>query len=101
MKLKLTKAQFKALYALFQHMIVGAKPKGLEARLLRALLFNIYEKMYKKAIDEKTRYSLSLSEEEALAFWVFFNKFNYIPVEMIFEANLVQTICNNIHQKFS
>jgi hypothetical protein len=101
MKLKLSKAQFKALYSLFQHIVLHVEVKTLEARLLRALLFSIYQKLYKRAIDEKSKYSITLSEEQALAFWVFFNKYNYLPEEMMYEANLVSTISNNIHQKFS
>lgn len=100
MKLRLTKAQFKALYALFLRIINHAEVNSIEARLLRRLLFSIYEKMYQKAIDEKPKYTITLSEEQALAFWLFFNKF-YLPEEMMYETNLIQTISNNIHQKFS
>lgn len=101
MKLKLTKAQFKALYALFQRFIVHADAKTLEAKLLRAVLFGIYKKMYDKDINDKQKYSITLKDAEALAFWIFFNKYFYFPAEMIYESNLVQTINNNIHQKFS
>jgi hypothetical protein len=101
MKLKLTKAQFKALYALFQRFVVNADAKNIEAKLLRAILFSIYEKMYKRDINDKSKYTITLKDEEALAFWVFFNKYFYFPSEMVYESTLVQTVCNSIHQKFS
>jgi hypothetical protein len=44
MKLKLTKAQFKALYALFKVFVINADAKTIEAKLLRAILFSIYQK---------------------------------------------------------
>ena len=98
MKLKLTKAEFKALYALFSNMIVAAKPKGMQTKLLHAILYKIYEQMYRKAIKDKKAYSLILETEQELAFWLFFSKFT-LPSEMVFETNLIDRINDSIHQK--
>lgn len=104
MKLKLSYIQFKALYSIFQQLFNAdaAKPKSIEARLMLSILIGIYVKLYKLSspVTKKKKYSIALNEPEALAFWIFFNKYNFLPEEMIYEANLIDTINNIIHQKF-
>lgn len=100
MKLKLTKAEFDALYSFFTGMIKDAKPEGMNSRMLLSTLMDIYEKMYRKAFKRKENYTVVLKDHEAIGFWFFFQKYPF-PAKMIFEANLVHQINNNIHQKFS
>lgn len=100
MKLKLSYSQFQALKELLE-LVTNTEVATLEAKLLMALLMSIYSKFYRKAIEKKKQYRIALKDEEALAFWVFFQKYHFVPVEMIYEANLIDTICNSIHQKFT
>jgi hypothetical protein len=100
MKLKMTKEEFTALYRLLQHMVQKEVPPGIEITLLYSVLFSVYVKFYKKAIEEKKKYSVTLEDHEACAWWMFFDRFP-IPEHMVFERNLLQTINNSIHQKFA
>jgi hypothetical protein len=100
MKLKLTAAEFHALYAFFEHMIKDARPDGMNAKMLHSILMEIYEKMYRKAFKKKSSYSVLLKDFEAVGFYMFFSKYSIDP-EMVFEANLIRTINNSIHQKLS
>jgi hypothetical protein len=104
MKIKLTNNQFTTLFNIFQ-MLCGDKevpaPESFEARLMLAILHGIYKQLYKKAVDRKKKYAISMSEQEALAFWIFFSKYEFLEQEAVFERNLIQTILNGIHQKYT
>lgn len=101
MNLKLTHSQFFALYDLLQKMVIAAKPSGITAKLLHSILISVYKKFYTKAFDKnKKQYSVSLNDEEACAWWLFFDACP-LPDNMKFEINLVGTISNSIHQKFA
>jgi hypothetical protein len=105
MKIKLTQTQFLTLFSIFK-MICGegqvAPSSNFEMRLFLAILNGIYKQLYKKAIDKKKKYTVSLSEQEALAFWIFFSRtYDLFAEDAILETTLVQTINNAIHQKFA
>lgn len=106
MKIKLTHTQFLTLFSIFK-MLCGEgqgfspAPASFEARLMLAILHGIYKQLYKKAIDRKKKYTLILTEQEALAFWIFFSKYDFLDDEAVFEKTLVQTLNNGIHQKFA
>jgi hypothetical protein len=100
MKLKLTAAEFHALYAFFEHMIKDARPSDMNGKMLHSILMEIYEKMYRKAFKKKSSYTITLKDHEAVGFYMFFTAFP-VPSEMVFEANLINTINNSIHQKLS
>lgn len=102
MKLKITSSQFSSLLNLF-HSLCGIDvlpPKSFEGKLLLAILSGIYKQLYKKAVDKKKKYTVTLSEQEALAFFIFFKKQHILPGDAVYEANLLDTICNQIHQKY-
>ena len=100
MKLKLTYVQFKSLYEVLAGIVKSAKPVGMQTKMLHSVLMDVYEKMYKKDFAKKKTYSITLKTHEAVAFWMFFQRYQ-LPAEMVFEQNLVFTISNSIHQKFS
>jgi hypothetical protein len=104
MKIKLSLNQFTTLFNIFTSTVGEDElppADNFEARLLLAILQGIWKQLYKKRIDVKKKYSLTLSEQEALAFWIFFNKFEVLPIEAVYERTIVQMICNSIHQKFT
>lgn len=100
MKLKLTLGEFTALYNLFGQLINSMKPADMLDMLLMAGIVSAYQKMYNKAFAVKQQYSIKLSTEEALAFWNFFHE-HPLPAALVFEINLVQTISNDILQKYT
>lgn len=101
MKTKLTRQQLKALLAVFDGLFRDEQEPHIgnfEARLLLAIMQGIHLQLKKKVLDVKTKYNLKLTDVEALAFWIFFNKFDIRPAGAIYEANLIDQICNLIHQ---
>lgn len=99
MKLKLSYTEFKALHDLLQGLLFPNITTGIKGRLLRAMLLSIFKKFYVKMLDErKKKYSITLKEEYACAWWLFFSEYQ-APTP--YEANLVAQINNSIHQKYS
>lgn len=108
MKIKLNHSQLSTLAGIFQK-IVGddaTPPENLEARLLFCQLSLIYKQVQKKLIDKKPKYTLQMTEPEALAFWVFFSRGLFIIksddiCETTYKATLVNGITSAIHHHFS
>jgi hypothetical protein len=102
MKVKLSRTQFFSLLQVFQVIcLAGTSQSNFEARLLMLLLDQIKKQLIKKSLDFKQKYSLSLNEQEALAFYIFFKKFHFFSTDAMYEANMVDMLCNQIHQKFT
>ncbi len=101
MKLKLNKSQFIALYELLQSAVANITVTGIEAKLIHAIMQDVYRKFYVRAFDVQKRiYTIKLSECEACAWYLFFSRFQ-LPQEAVFEANLLHIINNDIHQKYT
>lgn len=99
MKLKLTRSQFTAIYNLLKSHLVELKPHGIEAVMLHDILMGIYEKFYYRDFDIKKKYSVPLTDAQACAFYFYFSRVNL--EELTYEKTLVQTINNQIHQKYA
>lgn len=99
MKMKLTYIQFMALYDMHKTFAISNMPDKLEDKLLHLLMLGIYQKFYTKAVEKKKKYQISLSVQEAIMFFLYWNKHTHHPTS--FEGNLLTTLCNSIHQKFS
>lgn len=99
MKLKLTYTEFKALHDLLHGLLFPCNTSGIKGRLFRSLMMSIFKKFYVKMLDErKKKYTISLKEEYACAWWLFFTEYT---VPTAYEANLVHQINNSIHQKYA
>lgn len=99
-KLTLTANEFRALYSLIQQVVLGAKPKGMEAVLLHGVLHGIYKKFYTKAFAVKKQNTITLTDDQTCAFCMFFLRYPMIDVPE-YTVNLVHSINLSIQQKFS
>ncbi len=99
MKIKLTYQQFNCLYSIVEAVITDDAEYSMMQKLLLSVLVGVYKKMYVRAIERKTAYCLKLSDSEAIAFWMLFNRNTYAVDS--FEGNLLQTINNQIHKKYA
>jgi hypothetical protein len=99
MKLKLTAAEFLVLHDLLQRVVMGTLPKGIQQQVLHGVLFQLYKKFYKKAIETKNRYTVTMEPMEACAFQLYFSKYQ-LEQEEVFTINLVHQLNNSIHQKY-
>jgi hypothetical protein len=100
MKLKLSSSEFLVLHTLLQQVVMGVLPQGIQQQVLHGVLFQLYKKFYKKAIETKNRYTITMEPMEACAFQMYFSKHSMEGVE-VFTINLVHQINNSIHQKYS
>lgn len=100
MKLKLTSSEFLVLHDLLQRICIGIKPKGIQAHVLHGVLFRLFKKFYKKAIETKLRYTITIEADEACAFHMFFTT-QPMEDEEVFTMNLVHQINTKIHQTYS
>lgn len=108
MKVKLNHNQLATLAGLLQKIVGNdaTPPDNLEARLLFCLLSQTYKQVRKKLIDKKPKYSIQMTEPEALAFWVFFSKGLFIIksddiCETTYNFTIVNGITSAIHKQFS
>ena len=99
MKLKLSFAEFSVLLSLLQKICIGQIPSKMQAVVLHGALFRLFKKFYNKGILTKRKYSITMENDEAAAFFLFFNKYD-LTGEQVFTINLVTQINNSIHQKF-
>lgn len=98
MNLKLNHSEFTAMLQMFTAIVLVHQPCDLLEKLRKALLMQVYEKLYKTAIKPRESYSIKLTLPEAIAFYEFWqlHEFNN-PAS--YEANLIRATNNLIHQK--
>ena len=99
MKLKLTHAELMALYNLLQAMNEKWVCDDMEDKLLHVLLTGIFIKLHKTVIIRKEKYGIKLTEAEAMAFYICFQRHSLGFSD--YTGNLVNQINNSIHQKFA
>ncbi len=99
MKLKLSFAEFTVLLSLLQKICIGQLPVKMQGVVVHGVLFRLYKKFYSKGILTKRKYTITMENDEAAAFFLFFNKYD-LTGEQVFTINLITQIKNSIHQKF-
>jgi hypothetical protein len=99
MTLKLTRIQFLALYNLYLNVVLKDVALTMHDKLTLTMMVRVYQKLYKKAMENKPKYRIKLTEEEAIAFWIYWQGHTFSPSS--FEGNLLTTIINSIDQKFA
>lgn len=98
MKLKLDHSEFTSMLQMFATIVIGQETDNPAGKLHKALMMQIYEKLYKSGVRPKASYSIGLTDAEAIAFWFFWQKHEF-KNPASYEANLVRTTNNLIHQK--
>ena len=100
MKLKLSFSEFTVLYHLLLTVCTGIQPKGIQAHILHGTLFRLFKKFHSKSIESKKRYTISMEDDMACAFYLFYSQYKMTGQD-VFTINLVTQINNSIHQKYS
>lgn len=100
MKLKLEREQAYALYDMLHYLLERYHPGNIAESLVGDLIKKTFFKLRKKLEEPTTKsYSLKLSQEEAKAYWIFFNQ-NAPEDGFIYEMNIARTHCNLIDQTY-
>lgn len=99
MKFKLNNSEMLALIMVFQNCIQQInnwQSKKAEDLLLLAVLEEMNLKMHQQILLKKPKYNVKLQPIHAIAFFIMFNqKLNATT----HAGNMVQTMCNAIHQQ--
>jgi nitrate/nitrite-specific signal transduction histidine kinase len=98
-KLKLTYQEFDALYRIFQQLCQKYACQDMIDKLLHVLMTSIFIKLHTMSVIKKEKYSVKMSEAEAIAFWEVLS--DHKLDNETFEGNLLNIICQAIHQKFA
>lgn len=89
-----------ALYGIVKNdVFVEEQPAGIAAKLVYSVMLGVYKKLYARAVEKRSKYTITLLPAEAFAFFLLYNNYPLEPAS--FEGNLITTICNNIHQKYA
>lgn len=99
MKLKLKHDEFIALHDMFRDISHKYGAQDFWDKLLHVISTNVFLKMYKMAVYKKPKYTLKLSEPEAIAFWILTN--DHKLGDSTFLGNLLNTINYSIHQTYT
>jgi hypothetical protein len=100
MKLKFTLQQANALFDLFNDHIIPDLPQALEDKLLHILMIKVYKKLRNKLEGKKGQgYSLTLTDEEAIGFHLYFSLRNF-GASYIYEHTLIQKQMNLIDKNY-
>lgn len=98
MKMKLTHSEFMELFNLFQDVAYAEAPKDMLKKLLYCHQVRIYTKLYNKAILKRKEYTLKLTEEEAIEFYLFWSNHTFAPASFV--GNILNQANAKIHRLF-
>lgn len=97
MKVQLTEQQAPALYTLLAYGLTGV-PTSADDRLILVHLRKIFQRLRNKFEEPKRKYSLSLTDAEALAYWIFFRDTDLTKFD--YEQNFITGHIMDIAQHF-
>jgi hypothetical protein len=98
MKLKLSHTEFTALLKMFVAIVLPYEDNSITGIIEKAVLMQIYEKLFKQSVPTKTKYNIKITTAEAASFFQFWQRHQFSNPAS-YEANLVRITNNLIHQK--
>jgi hypothetical protein len=107
MKVKLNHSQMISLASVFQKFIGDDEtppPDNMQARLIYFHLNCTYKQLRRKLIDRKKKYTLQLTEPEAISFYIFFGQVVIPGIDQsdaIYKTVLVSNVRGAIDKFFS
>jgi hypothetical protein len=100
MKLTFTQPQANALFDLFQDQILPDNPFDLDEKLLQILMIKVFKKLRAKLEGKPGQgYSVSLSDEETIAFYLYFNGRDY-GQNYIYEQSFIRKQIQQIDKQY-
>ncbi len=98
MVLQLTKSQLQALEQELRESLAH-EHFDMTDKLCVAILHRLYKRVVLKLLDLKNKYTVTLDDETAIAFYIYFNDCAFHPTE--FNDHTLKTICNNINKLYA
>jgi len=102
MRIILTQKQLTALHEYFAEHVVNDRPENIAEALVKSLVMRVFQKMNKKVYArlQGMGYSLHLTDEEAMAYYVYFQN-RFIGEGYQYQQLLIQTHINQIDQAYA
>ena len=101
MIIKSTHSQLTYITDLLAHLLDENKPQDLADKLVYGIVFKAFQKIRNKAeFPSRSGYRFTLTDQEALAMFVFLNQVDLKRDQYPYEANQLQLISDQIHQQF-
>lgn len=106
MRFKFTNDEVISLIMLFAELVkkykgiitqlIATKNESQEEMLYLSIFEQVYISLQGKALVRKPKYNIKFTPTQALAFWI---EFNGIVDEKTQLGNMIQQMCNKIHQQ--
>lgn len=100
--MKLTRERLEAVHLFIDCLLKTYPPENKAERLLHVLVNRVRIKMRNRLdqINNHNGYRIKLSQEEAMAFEIWFNQMPEQENAFIYEGNIVRQLCNEIDKQY-
>lgn len=90
-----------SLLKIIESTLPEYQPENMKERLIEALMVKVFRKLRNRVeTSNNGSYNLTLNAEEAIAFHEYWTDFP-IPVNLIYEATLIDGHVNEINKKYA
>lgn len=101
MRIKTNQERLNGAVLLLGTLLEHNKPQDISEKLIHGMVFKVYQKIRNKAeMPGKNGYSFSLSDQDALALFIFINQTDLMVDFYPYEALHLESIANEIHKKY-
>jgi uncharacterized protein YtpQ (UPF0354 family) len=100
MTIKMKQDEFNFLYSLVRDTSsVATQGMHISKRLLHSVVKRIHKKFHQRALDVKRQISITLTDDEAITFYLLFSNHGYDKIT--WEGNLLNGLCFQINQIYA
>lgn len=101
MKIKTNYTQLSGVVLLLDELLKINKPQDIAEKLVHGIVFKVFQKLrIKSETPGRSGYGITLSDQDALALFVFLNHVDLMTESYPFEAVLIQGISDEIHKNY-
>ena len=100
MTFKMTKDEFNFLLSLIRDTSnINTQGMNIGKRLLHSIIQRVHKKFHARALDNKRKINIGLTDDEAITFCLLFNNNSYDKTS--WEGNLLNGLCFKINQVYA
>lgn len=101
MRIKTNHSRLMSVVLLLGQLLLINKPNDIAEKLVYSLVEKLYKRILVKTITAtRAGYTFTLSDQEALALFIFINQVDLLRSAYPYEANELQAISDQIHQEY-
>lgn len=100
MNLKMKQDEFNFLHSLVRDTSsIGTQGMHISKRLLHSIIQRVHRKFHVRALDNKRKINITLTDDEAITFYLLFSNHSYDKIT--WEGNLLNALCFQINQIYA